>query len=120
MDDEPSVRALLTATLSAEPGYQLEEACDGLKALESVNRERPDLIVLDVIMPQTDGYEVCHRIKSDPATRDISIIILTALAQEADRQRCQEVGADRYFTKPFSPEALLQKVGELLSWLAPA
>ena len=78
--------------------------------------ERPDLILLDVAMPNSpiDGFEVCRQLKSDPATQNIRIVMLTSRVQEVDRQLGQQVGADDYFTKPFSPLQLMNKVEELL------
>jgi len=75
---------------------------------------RPDLIFLDVNMPVMDGYKVCETLKADPATRDITIIMLTALGAEADRARARRASADGYFTKPFSPLELLRKVDQEL------
>ena len=77
-------------------------------------QELPDLILLDVTMPKVDGFEVCRRLKADPKTKDIRIIMLTARAQDADREQGETLGADGYFTKPFSPLALLGKIGEVL------
>lgn len=113
-DDEEPVRALVAATLKNDNRYQLLEARNGMEALELARRERPDLVLLDVVMPHIDGFEVCRQLKADPATRHITVIMLTALAQEADKERGQQVGADGYFTKPFSPLALLNKVDEVL------
>jgi CheY-like chemotaxis protein len=113
-DDEEPVRALVAATLMADGRYLLLEAENGEQALEIARTEKPDLIFLDILMPLMDGLEVCRRLKTDPETRGLTIIMLTALAQEADMERGREAGADGYFTKPFSPTALLQKAEEVL------
>jgi len=113
-DDEPAVRRLVTATLADESRYQILEASDGAEALRLARAERPAIILLDVNMPELDGIEVCRALKSDPSTAGIVIEMLTAMAQTADRERGMAVGADSFFTKPFSPLALLEKVEEVL------
>jgi CheY-like chemotaxis protein len=113
-DDEEPLRALVAATLRDDTRYHLLEARDGLETLEVARREKPDLILLDILMPKLNGFEVCRQLKDDPETRGITIVMLTALAAEADKERGQEVGADDYFHKPFSPTALLEKVEEVL------
>lgn len=113
-DDEPAVRRLVTATLADESRYQILEAGDGVEALNIARAERPALLLLDVNMPELDGFEVCRALKADPATRDIVVVMLTALAQPTDRERGIAAGADGFFTKPFSPLALLEKVEEVL------
>ncbi len=113
-DDEPAVRRLVTATLADESRYQILEASDGVEALNIARVERPALLLLDVNMPELDGFEVCRALKADPATRDIVVVMLTALAQPTDRERGIAAGADGFFTKPFSPLALLEKVEEVL------
>lgn len=114
VDDELSVRMLVVATVQNDARYQILQASNGLEALEICRREKPDLVLLDVLMPGHDGFEVCRRLKADPNTRDSIIIMLTALTQEADRKQAREAGADGYFTKPFSPIALLDKITEEL------
>lgn len=114
VDDEESLRKLVRATLESS-AYELLEAADGRQGLEIARRERPALVLLDIAMPGLDGLQVCQQLKGNPATRDTVVIMLTALGQEADRQRGFEAGADDYFTKPFSPIALLNKVNEVLS-----
>ena len=113
IDDEAHLRRLVAVTLE-DSRYRFLEAADGKEGLEIARREKPDLILLDVAMPEVNGFGVCQQLKADPETRDIVVVMLTALAQEADRLRGWEVGADGYFTKPFSPTALLDKVGEVL------
>ncbi len=114
VDDEEDIISLLHATLGNDDRCQVLSASDGEEALNIIYQKKPDLIFLDILMPKMDGYEVCQKLKSDPATAHIKIIMLTALAQEFDRRKAVEVGADRYFTKPFSPTALLKTVEEVL------
>ena len=113
-DDEEGVRALVRMTLESD-AYEILEARDSEETLRVAKEDRPELIVLDVMMPGESGFEVCRRLKADPATADITIIMLTAQAQEVDREEGVQAGADDYFTKPFSPVGLLYKVEEVLS-----
>ena len=113
-DDEEELLALVSATLEGSEGFKILLAQDGAEALEMARREKPDLLFLDVMMPKLNGYEVCRELKKDPATASITIIMLTALAQDSERIKAMEAGADGYLTKPFSPTALLNKVEEIL------
>lgn len=113
-DDEKPLRDLLVATIRDDARYKILEAKDGLGALKIARKERPDLMILDVMMPHMDGFEVCRHIKSDPDTRGTIIIILTARVHDEDKERAKEVGANCYLTKPFSPTALLKKLREVL------
>jgi len=115
VDDEVAILALVSASLAGGDRYSLYLASHGEDAVSVCGRERPDLLVLDIMMPGMDGYEVCRLLRKDPSTADIKVIMLTALAQDFDRQKAMEAGADGYFTKPFSPSALLEKMEELLS-----
>ena len=108
-DDEPAVRALVHATLEGDD-YQIIEAGDGVEALELVRAENPSLVLLDVMMPRLNGLDVCRSIKADPSTSDTMVVMLTAQARQRDRERGIAAGADVYFTKPFSPLALLNMV----------
>lgn len=116
VDDEVHIRVLLTQTLEdfEDAGIELLSAGDGLEAWNVVQAERPDLIILDVMLPGLSGYEVCRRIKSDPALSNIHIIMLTAKGQEADRRRSTEVGANEYITKPFDPGYLVERTADVL------
>ncbi len=111
-DDEPAVRALVHATLEGDD-YQIIEAGDGVEALELVRAESPSLVLLDVMMPRLNGLDVCRSIKSDPSTSGTMVVMLTAQARQRDRDRGLEAGADVYFTKPFSPLALLDLVEQV-------
>src|SRR5215212_7138562 len=108
-DDEPAVRALVHVTLEGDD-YEILEAADGVEALEVARGEAPRLVLLDIMMPRLDGLEVCRQLKADPDTSDIVVVMLTAQAQERDRDQGLAAGADDYFTKPFSPLALLNMV----------
>jgi len=113
-DDEASLRLLVAATLEDER-FQITEAKDGTSALAMARAEHPDLVLLDVAMPGLDGLEVCRMIKQDPALAGTTVVMLTAKAQEVDRRRGLEAGADAYLTKPFSPLELLRLVEQIAS-----
>ncbi|NUQ71025.1 MAG: response regulator [Chthonomonadales bacterium] len=105
VDDEKAIVRLVQVNLERE-GYEVVTAYDGREALEKVASERPDLIVLDVMMPYMDGFEVLQNLKKDPETRDIPVIMLTAKAQDQDVFRGWQSGVDCYLTKPFNPMEL--------------
>ncbi len=113
VDDEPHIVRSLEF-LMGQAGYQVRVAVDGEQALQAIEDQRPDLILLDLMIPKRDGYEVCQVVRDNPAWRDIHIIMLTAKGQEADRERGIEVGADDYITKPFSTRDLVEKVRGVL------
>ena len=115
VDDQPEVRELVDVTLRIGE-YTIWQAANGDQALTVAHAEHPDLILLDVMMPNSsiDGFEVCRRLKSDPATQNIYVVMLTARGQDTDLEMGRQVGADDYFTKPFSPLQLMNKVEELL------
>lgn len=113
-DDEENVLELVSAALTRKPTYQLIVARDGEEAMRVAHERLPDLLLLDVSMPKYGGLEVCKALKEDPDTSHIKIVMLSALAQEGDRQRALEAGADGYITKPFSPAALLAKIEDYL------
>lgn len=116
VDDQFEVRELVEVTLRIGD-YEIFHAENGPIALEIARSEKPELILLDVMMPEggLDGFEVCEQLKNDPKTKGITIIMLTAKGQDVDKERGREVGADDYFTKPFSPIELMTKVDDLLS-----
>jgi putative two-component system response regulator len=113
VDDEPAVGALLEQLLTAE-GYHVRRAADGQAALAAVGRRAPDLILLDLDMPRLDGFEVCRRVKRDPATRLIPVLILTGQASSAARLRGWELGADDFLTKPFQIVEIVARCRSLL------
>ncbi len=112
-DDDEGILELVAATFGTLGDVEVLLARDGKEALDIVRREKPNIIFLDIQMPKMDGYEVCFVLKRDPATAPIKIVMLTGLADQFDRRRAMALGADDYFTKPFSPMALLEKVWEL-------
>ncbi len=113
VDDDAQGRKLLRGVLHSL-GCEVREAADGLEALRAVREETPDLVLLDVLMPGLDGYAVCKLLKSDPATRLLPIVILTALDQLPDRVKARELDADEYLTKPYQLTELVARVGSLL------
>lgn len=112
-DDDPANRDLLSRRLQRH-GYQVSEADGGRAALERLRRERFDLLLLDVLMPDLDGREALEEIKADPALRDLPVIMLSALDQESDIARCIELGADDFVAKPFNPVFLRARIGACL------
>ena len=90
-------------------------ARNGTEALESINSNKPDLILLDIMMPDVDGYEICNRLKSDPQTKEIKIVFMSARTKPSDIQKGYDLGASLYITKPFSTRDLLKQIKELLS-----
>jgi CheY-like chemotaxis protein len=115
VDDEQLVRELVEVTLGFGD-YSILHAADADEALAIAGAEFPDLILLDVTMPDgsVDGFEVCRQLKSDPSTQGINIVMLTARSEPTDMEKGRQAGADGYFTKPFSPLQLLNKVEDLL------
>ena len=113
VDDEIYIVHILDFSLGME-GYEVVTALDGEQALEKLKVEKPDLIVLDIMMPKLDGYEVCKAIKSDPETRQIPVILLSAKGRHVDQKMGFDVGADDYITKPFSPRKLVERINQLL------
>lgn len=113
-DDHPQGVELLEAYLSSAD-YELQTAADGEETMRKVAEWKPDLILLDVMMPKLSGFEVCKRLKSDPATRDIVILMITALDQSSDIDRAVEVGTNDYLTKPINKTELLLRVKAALA-----
>jgi two-component system phosphate regulon response regulator PhoB len=118
-DDEPDVLQLVSANLK-NAGYNVLKAEDGLSALNQARETLPSLIVLDLMLPEMSGLEVCKVLKKEPATAAIPIIMLTAKAEEVDRIVGLELGADDYMTKPFSPRELVLRVKSVLRRAAAA
>lgn len=114
VDDQRDIRNLISATLNTGD-MEILEACSGDEALKVVRGRHPDLVIMDVMMPgHLDGVEVCRAVKSDPSTRDICVILLTANGLERDKKKGGAAGADDYFVKPFSPRELMDKVYSVL------
>jgi len=112
-DDDPLIRELIQFRLERS-GYQVVTAADGDEALRMIRERRPDLVVLDVMMPGRTGYEITRSLRADEATRAIPVILLTARVQESDVSQGFEAGADDYLTKPFSPQELRARVQAIL------
>ncbi len=112
-DDDPLGAELLEAYLS-DSDYELRSAGDGEQTLQVVAAWHPDLILLDVMMPRISGFEVCKRLRGDPATRDIAILMITALDQPSDIERAVEAGTDDFLSKPINKAELLLRVRSLL------
>ncbi len=113
VEDEEDIREMVHFNLFKER-YQVLLASDGQTAVDVATKELPELIVLDVMLPKMDGFEVCERLKNDPQTKKIPIIMLTAKGEEEDVIKGLEVGADDYITKPFSPKVLLARIKAVL------
>ena len=114
VDDEPDVLLLCRVNLEFE-GYEVVEASDGVEALERVREHRPNLVLLDVMMPRKDGWQVLAELKEDEDLRAIPVVMLTAKVQEQDRIRGWSTGAAEYITKPFSPLSLSQVLDDVLA-----
>jgi len=112
-DDEVHIVRILTDVLT-DAGYEVIPAFDGKEALEKALEEKPDLVFLDLMMPEMSGYEVCRRLREEETTRDTLIFMLTARGQESDEEEGYRVGADLYLTKPFAPRKLVRIVQEKL------
>lgn len=112
-DDDANIRNIMDFSLETE-GFQVLVAADGPEALQLVRDEHPDLVILDVMMPGSDGLSVCRQLKQDTATRQIPVLLLTARSGRGDREAGLAAGADDYVTKPFSPQRLVEKVHGML------
>ena len=113
VDDEIYIVHILDFSLGME-GYEVVTALDGEQALQKAQETKPDLIVLDIMMPKLDGYETCKMLKADEATKNIPVILLSAKGRNVDQKVGFEVGADDYITKPFSPRKLVERINAIL------
>lgn len=116
VDDEAHIRMLIEQTLEEleDDGVEFLTAENGEIALDIIQKENPQLVFLDVMMPKMNGMEVCRRVKKELGMDNVFIVLLTAKGQETDRQKGQDVGADVYMTKPFDPEVILDKARQVL------
>lgn len=112
-DDSQAVREILQVSLETL-GYDVVLAEDGERAMERIQRERPDLIIVDIMMPKVNGFQICRRVKSDPGTRGTPVILLTARSGQEDVFWGKDCGADEYITKPFRTQELEEAIGRLL------
>lgn len=113
VDDERHLVQIIKFNLEKK-GFSVLTAYDGEEAVKKINEEEIDLLILDIMLPRISGFEICKRVRENARTRNLPIIILTAKGQEFDRNKAIRLGADFYVTKPFSPKALIEKVGEFL------
>jgi DNA-binding response OmpR family regulator len=120
VEDQNEVRELVQVTLRSD-GWQILEARNGAQALDMARRHKPDLVLMDVMMPgELNGFEATRALKDDPSTSGVTVIMLTAKGQQSDLAYGREVGADGYFTKPFSPLELIRRVETLFEDGEPA
>jgi CheY-like chemotaxis protein len=113
VDDHPDAVNILTMVLQ-KGGYQTVSAQDGAEALQKIHKENPGMVLLDVMMPKMDGYDVCRAVKADPETRHIPIVMLSARTDSASREKGRSLGAADYLAKPIDPAEILKKVQEYL------
>ncbi len=116
-DDQPQIRSLVNAVLGKE--YVVIQAATGTDALRMVRHEKPDLVIMDILMPGMDGLTVCSQLKADPATAKIPVLVLTIIDYELNRRFAENLGADGYITKPFTHDQLKQTVARYLKKPAP-
>ena len=116
-DDEPHIRLLIEQSLEdlADEGVEILSVGDGMSALDTIRERRPALVILDVMMPRMNGFDVCQQLKKDAGLADVYVILLTAKGQEYDRQHGEQVGANLYMTKPFDPDELLSTARTVLA-----
>jgi DNA-binding response OmpR family regulator len=114
VDDEPNI-VLSLQFLMKKAGYLVRTAGDGEQALAELAREKPDLVLLDVMMPKIDGFTVCQRIKAAPEWQDVRVIMLTARGRDVEREKGLALGADDYITKPFSTQDAIERVAAALA-----
>ena len=111
-DDEPNIRTLVSSMLGKD--YAVLEASDGEEALSIARRQKPDLVLMDVMMPKVDGYAACSIIKAARTTKGIPVVMLTAISYELNKELAKKIGADGYMTKPFSLQGLLHTIKQFL------
>ena len=111
-DDEENIRLLVSSMLGKD--YIVLGASDGKEAVDMARSQKPDLILMDIMMPKMDGYTACNKIKKDPITRAIPVVMLTAVDHELNVKLSQEMGANGYITKPFNSRDLMKTIGQFL------
>jgi DNA-binding response OmpR family regulator len=114
IDDDPVIVQLLRVNFEIE-GFEVLSAGDGREGVERARRDRPDLVLSDIMMPRVDGLQLLRQLKGDPATRSLPVILLSAKAQNAEVQQGLDLGADDYVTKPFDPLELIDRVNAVLA-----
>jgi twitching motility two-component system response regulator PilH len=113
VEDSPPQREMISALLTGI-GLAVTSAGDGVEALEQMKTSRPDIVVLDIVMPRMNGYELCRRIKTDPKTQEVPVVMCSTKGEEFDRYWGMRQGADAYIAKPFQPQELVGTVKQLL------
>jgi DNA-binding response OmpR family regulator len=113
IEDDPAISRLVDYSLRHE-GYEVITAANGLEGIRKAHNEAPDLIILDVMLPGMDGFEICHRLRSEPDTAQLLILMFSAKAQEIDKNTGLKVGADDYLPKPAAPAEIVSRVAKLL------
>jgi two-component system alkaline phosphatase synthesis response regulator PhoP len=113
VDDEPNVRRLSRTILSKQ--FEVVEAEDGRQAVEIAGKQQPDVILMDMMMPNMDGLTACYAIRNDPVTKSIPVIMVTAIGFELNIKLSQQMGANAYVTKPFTPKDLFDKIAQVLA-----
>ncbi|MCK4863608.1 MAG: response regulator [Dehalococcoidales bacterium] len=114
IEDDPAISRLVDYSLRHE-GYAVVSASNGLEGIRKAHNDRPDLIILDVMLPGMDGFEICHRLRAEPDTAQLPILMFSAKAQEVDKDTGLKVGADDYLTKPAAPAEIISRVEALLA-----
>jgi len=114
IEDDPAISRLVDYSLRHE-GYEVITATNGLEGIRKAHNEAPDLIILDVMLPGMDGFEICHRLRSEPDTAQLLILMFSAKAQEIDKNTGLKVGADDYLPKPAAPAEIVSRVAKLLA-----
>ena len=114
VDDSPTELALITLPLKKE-GFDVISAVDGEEGLIKIDSEKPDLVILDVILPRKNGFQICRQIKTQPETKNIPVILLTSRSQDSDKFWGMKQGADEYMTKPFNSEELLAAIKRFIN-----
>jgi two-component system alkaline phosphatase synthesis response regulator PhoP len=114
IEDDPATLRLVDYSLRHK-GYQVLTASNGLEGIRKARKEKPDVVILDVMLPGMDGFEICHRLRSEPETAQVLILMFSAKAQEVDRNMGLKVGADDYLTKPVDPGEMVSRVESLLN-----
>ncbi|MGV8119838.1 MAG: response regulator transcription factor [Candidatus Xenobiia bacterium LiM19] len=117
-EDEQDIQKVIKITLKFKGGFNVSFANNGLEVLDCVKQDRPQLIILDVMMPRMDGYETCRRLKADPDTSSIPVVFLTAKAQEKEIEEGLKLGAIDYIKKPFEPDEFVAKVKSILAGIS--
>jgi DNA-binding response OmpR family regulator len=114
IEDDPAISRLVDYSLRHE-GYAVITATNGLEGIRKARQEGPDLVILDVMLPGMDGFEICHRLRDEPDTAQLPILMFSAKAQEVDKNTGLKVGADDYLPKPAAPAEIVGRVGKLLA-----